>query len=161
MVDHQFFYRNETCYLFVTFNGVHRSFIVNTMQKMTTSLQPDQGSDHMLPTRDRASRRRQAQGRLRGAPNVGREAGGADRGSTLRVLESTGREGWQTVPGRVQSRTEEGCRGSNGGGVWYRGPQPLYLHDGVYHGERWIWCVSSNAVALADIGDSMISCPDR
>ena len=130
------------------------------MQKMTTSLQPDQGSDHMLPTRDRASRRRQAWRCLRGAPNVGREAGGADRGSALRVLESTGCEGGQTAPGRVQSRTEEGCRGSNGGGVWYRGPQPLYLHDVVYHSRGRIVCVSSNAGALASIGDSTISCPE-
>ena len=68
-----------------------------------------------------------ARGRSRGAPDVGREADGANRGSTFRGPENTGREGWQTVPGRVQTRTEEGCRGSDGSGVWYGGPQPLYL----------------------------------
>jgi hypothetical protein len=73
---------------------------------MPTGLQSDQGSDHMLPTRDRASRKKQARKRLRGAPNVGREADWANRGSTLWGLENGGREGWQTVPGRVQSRTE-------------------------------------------------------
>ena len=85
-----------------------------------------------------------ARGRSRGAPDVGRAAGGANRGSTFRGPENTGREGWQTVPGRVQTRTEEGCRGSDSGGVWYGGPQPLYLHDGVYHSE--IFCVSSDVV---------------
>ena len=113
------------------------------MRKMSTGLQPDQGSDHMLPTRDRASRREQARGRSRGAPDVGREADGANRGSTFRGPENTGREGWQTVPARVQTRTEEGYRGSDGSGVWYGGPQPLYLHDVVYHSEGRIFCVSS------------------
>ena len=87
-----------------------------------------------------------ARGRSRGAPDVGREADGANRGSTFRGPENTGREGWQTVPGRVQTRTEEGCRGSDSGGVWYGGPQPLYLHDGVYHSEGRIFCVSSDVV---------------
>jgi hypothetical protein len=112
---------------------------------MSTGLQPDHGSDHMLPTRDRASRRRQGRGRLRGAPDVGREADWADRGSTLWGLKNgDARLGWQTVPGRVQLGTKEGCHGSDGGGVWYRGPQPLYLHDGASHSEGL--CASSDVV---------------
>ena len=93
------------------------------MWKMSTGLQPDHGSDHMLPTRDRASRRRQARGRLRGAPDVGREADWADRGSTLWGLKNgDARLGWQTVPGRVQLGTKEGAMGPTAAGFGTEAP---------------------------------------
>ena len=54
--------------------GVHRSFIVNTMRKMSTGLQPDQGSDHMLPTGTG-----QAEGSKRGDAQGARQTSAAKR----------------------------------------------------------------------------------